>query len=984
MHSQRKEIGSLSAYRVLDAREIRELNSEGFVLEHKKTGARLFLMSTDDENKVFCVGFRTPPGDSTGVPHILEHSVLCGSEKFPVKDPFVELVKGSMNTFLNAMTYPDKTVYPIASCNDRDFQNLMDVYMDAVLNPRIGKEKKIFMQEGWHYELSEPDGELTYNGVVYNEMKGEFSSPESLLDRYTKAAMFPDTCYGFESGGDPEAIVNLTYEDYLAFYKKYYHPSNSFIYLYGDMDMAEKLEWLDREYLGKYEREEVDSEIQIQKAFKEPVEQEYFYSVSETDDVENAVYLSLSTQAGNELSPREYIAFQVLEYVLLDALAAPLKKALLDAGIGDDIMGGYDNGILQPYFTVAAKNARKDQKGEFLAVVKGTLRKLALGGLDEKSLRAGINLYEFQYREADFGSAPKGLMYGLQCLDSWLYGGDPMMHLEYEETFKALKEGAGNGYFEGLIKKYLLDNPYEALVILSPERNMTARLEAETAEKLAEYKAGLSHDEILDLVRQTKELKEYQDTPSTKEELELIPLLGRSDMEPEAAKLIFSETEVDGITVVRHDTFTSGIGYLKVLFDTSRVPVQDLPYVGLLKAVLGYVDTARHTYGDLSSEIFLNSGSVSFSVTAFPDLKNGGFTGLFAASVRVLYEKLDFGFEILKEILTESILEDEKRLREILNEVRSKSQMRLMSSGHTAAVSRATSYFSDVSYYNEITAGIDYFQSVEQWVREFDSKKGEIIAGLKRVMGALFTRDNMTVSYTADDRGFSFLPEAMKKLSQALPEGEKKTYAVKAPGIRRNEGFTSSSKVNYVARCGSFTGSGYPYTGVLRLLKVALNYDYLWINLRVKGGAYGCMSAITRSGDGYFVSYRDPNMKETNDIYEGIPEYLENFNADERDMTKYVIGTISELDTPLTPSQKGARGLAAWYSGLTDEMVQKERDEILNARVEDVRALSGIVREVLKTGALCAIGNEEKIKADAAMFGSIQPLYNGTASEDGQ
>ena len=979
MENQKEAVQALAAYRLLEERTIRELNADGMILEHKKTGAKLFLLSTDDENKVFCIGFRTPPADSTGVPHILEHSVLCGSKKFPVKDPFVELVKGSLNTFLNAMTYPDKTVYPVASCNETDFQNLMDVYMDAVLNPNISREKKIFMQEGWHYELTEPDGELTYNGVVYNEMKGVVSSPESVLDRYTRAVMFPDTCYGFESGGDPEDIVKLTYEDYLAFYRKYYHPSNSYIYLYGDMDMAEKLKWLDEEYLSKYEKEQVDSEIQIQPAFKEPVEREFFYSVSESEDLEHATYLSVNTSAGNELSPKEYIAFQVLEYVLLDAPGAPLKKALLDAGIGDDIMGGYENGILQPYFSVIAKNADREQKGEFLAVVKGTLRKLALTGLNEKSLRAGINYYEFQYREADFGSAPKGLMYGLQCLDSWLYGGDPMMHLEYEDTFAALKKGVEEGYFEGLISKYLLDNPYEAVVIASPKRNLTARVEEQTARRLKGYKDSLSREEIEELIRQTKELKEYQDTPSPKEELEKIPMLSREEIGREPAKLIFEETKVDGIPVIRHEMFTSGIGYLKVLFDTNRVPAEDLPYVGLLKSILGYVDTKRHSYDDLSSEIFLNTGGMSFSVTSYPRLETGGFTGVFAASGRVLYEKLDFGFEILAEILEESILEDEKRIREILNEAKSKAQMKLTGSGHTAAVARATSYFSDTSYFNDMTGGIGYFQFLESCARDFDSKKEELIGGLRRVMKALFTRDNMTVSYTADKTGFSYLEKAMKKLTAVLPEGDGITYPFRAPKGNRNEGFTSASKVNYVARCGTFAGSGYSYTGALRILKIMLSYDYLWINIRVKGGAYGCMSAVGRSGEGYFVSYRDPNVKESNDIYEGIPEYLEHFDADERDMTKYVIGTISELDTPLTPSLKGARGLSAWYSGVTDEMLKKEREEVLNAQPEDIRALAGIVREILKTGAVCVVGNEETIKKDKELFGTIRPLFNGTA-----
>ena len=432
--SQLEAIKKLDAYRVVEHKMIEEMQSEGIVLEHKKTKARLFLVSNDDENKVFCIGFRTPPDNDCGLPHILEHSVLCGSDKFPLKDPFVELVKGSLNTFLNAMTYPDKTVYPVASCNDKDFHNLMDVYMDAVLHPNIYKEEKIFRQEGWHYELESKDAPLIYNGVVYNEMKGAYSSPESILDSVTQKTLFPDTCYGKDSGGDPVHIPELSYEKFLDFHRTYYHPSNSYIYLYGDMDMAEKLTCLDEEYLSHYEERPVDSRIREQKAFAEPVEREFSYSITEGESEEDATYLSVNTVVGDDLDPKLYVAFQILEYTLLDAPGAPLKQALIDAGIGKDVMGGYESGILQPYFSIIAKDANKEQKGEFLAIVKGTLRKLADQGINRKSLLAGMNYFEFKYREADYGSAPKGLMYGLQCLDSWLYDGDPMTHLCYQET----------------------------------------------------------------------------------------------------------------------------------------------------------------------------------------------------------------------------------------------------------------------------------------------------------------------------------------------------------------------------------------------------------------------------------------------------------------------------------------------------------------------------------------------------------------------
>ena len=939
--SQLEAIKKLDAYRVVEHKTIEEMQSEGIVLEHKKTKARLFLVSNDDENKVFCIGFRTPPDNDCGLPHILEHSVLCGSDKFPLKDPFVELVKGSLNTFLNAMTYPDKTVYPVASCNDKDFHNLMDVYMDAVLHPNIYKEEKIFRQEGWHYELESKDAPLIYNGVVYNEMKGAYSSPESILDSVTQKTLFPDTCYGKDSGGDPVHIPELSYEKFLDFHKTYYHPSNSYIYLYGDMDMAEKLTWLDEEYLSHYEERPVDSRIREQKAFEAPVEREFSYSITEGESEGDATYLSVNTVVGDDLDPKLYVAFQILEYTLLDAPGAPLKQALIDAGIGKDVMGGYENGILQPYFSVIAKDANKEQKGEFLAIVKGTLRKLADQGINRKSLLAGMNYFEFKYREADYGSAPKGLMYGLQCLDSWLYDGDPMTHLCYQETFDFLKKEVENGYFEQLIRDYLLDNPFEAVIVVAPEKNLTAKEDEKLAKKLADYKVSLSEEELEALVTATRELKEYQDTPSTPEVLAKIPLLRREDIEKKAETFFWTEKEEAGIKVLHHNFFTSGIGYLKVLFNTEVLPQEDLPYAGLLKSVLGSISTEHYSYSDLTSEIHLNSGGVDFSVTSYPDLADPErFTGAFVASIRVLYDKLDFGFTMLEEILNHSVFTDEKRLGEVIQETRSRAKMKLENAGHNTAVSRATSYFSATAYYNELTGGTAYYHFLEQLEKDYAEKKGEIIARLQEVSKKLFTRVNMLVNYTADDKGYEKLPETLKLLADKLPQGSGEKHAFSHPVKNLNEGLKTSAQVDYVARCGNFRSAGLEYTGALKILQVILSYDYLWLNIRVKGGAYGCMSGFGRSGEGYLVSYRDPNLKETNEIYEGIPAYLEAFDPDERDMTKYVIGTISNLDAPLTPSVKGSRGLSAYLSGVTEEMMQTERDQILGATKEDIRALA--------------------------------------------
>ncbi len=476
------------AYEIKELRDIPDLNSKGALLMHKKSGAKVVVLKNDDPNKVFYIGFRTTPDNSTGVAHIMEHTVLCGSRKFPVKDPFVELVKGSLNTFLNAMTYPDKTVYPVASCNDTDFKNLMDVYLDAVFYPNIFKEKKIFMQEGWHYELDQPDGELKINGVVYNEMKGAFSSPDDVLDRAVLNTLFPDNTYAFESGGDPDDIPKLTYEEYLQFHKKYYHPSNSYLYLYGDMDMEERLNWLDEHYLSDFDYQEVDSEINEQKPFTKPVDIIQEYSITTDESERDNTYLSYNAVVGNVLDKEKYIAFQILDYALCTAPGAPLKQALTDKGIGTEIYSVYDNGIYQPYFSIVAKNANIEQKEEFIETIEQELKRLKKEGISKKALKAGLNYFEFKYREADFGSYPKGLMYGLQMFDSWLYDvNSPFMHVEANETFALLKKRIDTDYFERLIGTYLLDNPHKSYVCVVPKPGLNVEKEKKLSEKECKY-----------------------------------------------------------------------------------------------------------------------------------------------------------------------------------------------------------------------------------------------------------------------------------------------------------------------------------------------------------------------------------------------------------------------------------------------------------------------------------------------------------------
>ena len=968
-------IKDLYAYELQKEEDLKGIKAKGYLLRHRKSGARVVYIENDDNNKVFSVGFRTPPSDSTGVPHIMEHSVLCGSKNFPAKDPFVELVKGSLNTFLNAMTYPDKTVYPVASCNDKDFQNLMHVYMDAVFYPNIYEHEEIFRQEGWSYQLDSAEDKLKYNGVVYNEMKGAFSSPEGVLDRVILNTLFPDTSYANESGGDPEVIPELTYEQFLDFHRKYYHPSNSYIYLYGDMDAEEKLNWLDQEYLGKYDREPVDSTICFQEPFAEIQEKFIPYSIASEESEEDNTYLSYNKVVGTSLDKELYLAFQILDYALLSAPGAPLKKALTDAGIGKDIMGSYDNGIYQPIFSVIAKNANAEQKEEFIKVIEDVLKASVKNGIDTKAIEAGINYHEFRYREADFGNYPKGLMYGLQMMDSWLYDDEkPFIHIEALDTFEFLKKQIGTGYYESLIQNYLLDNPHGAIVIVTPEKGRTARMETELEEKLQEYKASLTAEEIETFVQKTHALEDYQSEPESEENLEKIPVLKREDISREIEPIINEELTLAGVPVIFHEIETNGIGYVDVLFDMSSVEEEDLPYVGILQSVLGIIDTKHYDYGTLFNEINVNTGGIGTSLELYNDVTNireKAFKATFEIKGKALYGKLPVAFDMMREILMESKLDDGKRIREILAMLKSRLLMKFQSSGHVTAVLRAQSYASPAAKLKDMTNGIAFYETVSYLEEHFEEEKEKLSEKLIDLSKKLFRGDNMMLSYTAAKEGLEDLEIMVEKLKNSLHTQVSEESRCVIHCEKKNEGFKTASKVQYVAKAGNFIDQGVAYTGALQILKVIMSYDYLWQNIRVKGGAYGCMSNFNRIGEGYFVSYRDPNLKRTLDVYEGVVDYLKNFTVSERDMTKYIIGTMSGIDQPMTPASKGDRSMNLYMNKVSAEMIREERNQILDAGQDDIRALYKVAEAVLRADQMCVIGGEDKIEEEKELFKTL-------------
>ena len=981
--SKIKEIGE---YEVLMREDLPDIHAEGVLLKHKKSGARIAYIPCEDNNKVFSIGFRTPPSDSTGVAHIIEHTVLCGSEKYPLKDPFVELVKGSLNTFLNAMTYPDKTLYPVASTNDADFRNLMNVYLDAVFFPNIYHEQNIFRQEGWHYEMESAESPLVINGVVYNEMKGAFSSPDDVLEREIMNALFPDTSYGVESGGDPDVIPSLTYENYLDFHRRYYHPSNSYIFIYGDMDAAETLSFLDREYLCRFDEIEIDSALKVQAPFSSRRTVVRAYPISNDEEEAGNTFLSYNVVAGDCLDTKKLIAMDVLDYALLSAPGAPLRQALIDAGIGLDVYGGYQSGILQPYFMICARHADEKDADRFLKVITDTLKDQVEKGISRESLRAGLSSLEFSFREADYGLFPKGLYYGLDCMNTWLYSDDhPFSGLMQLDAFDELKKLIDEGYFEKLIEECFLDNPHSALVVLRPERGLAKKRDDELAKRLKEKRDAMSDEEREAVVRITRELREWQDSEETPEAIASLPVLKRSDLKREILQFSNHETRRDvqlcdgtagDLRIIYHDANCNGIGYLSLLFDAKRVPSDLIPYLGLLKSVLLGIDTKSYTYMELNNAVYSHTGGITVNVstlegTSFSD----SYKAYLTVRMKALLPEMAKGGELIEEILYTSRFEDKKRMKEILSQTRSQMEVQLQSSGNLTAATRALAYTAPESAFQDQVGGIAFYKFLRDLEEHFEEKSGEIEESLRKVISLIVRPDNLIVSYICDtDKRESLmgaLKTALRTEKSGVPLGNEQDVA---PYGLLNEGFMTPGQVQYVALAGGFHGSGVPYSGAMGVLRQILSFEYLWQNVRVRGGAYGCSGSMKRNGRGIFTSYRDPHLARTKKVFEDVVDYVRNFEADEDTMTKYVIGTISSMDTPLTPSTFGLVSLRAYLTGLTDEMRETFRREVIDADASSIRATADALESIVKSGNFCVLGSETEIRKHEDLFKKVETL----------
>ncbi|MBQ3441954.1 MAG: insulinase family protein [Selenomonadaceae bacterium] len=962
----------LNGFRLKNASEVEEIGAKTYELEHVKTGARLFYVDTADDNKVFYIGFRTPPKDDTGVAHIIEHSVLCGSKKYPLKEPFVELVKGSLNTFLNAMTYPDKTVYPVASRNAKDFRNLQDVYLDAVFNPNMLTTPEILMQEGWHYEIADADAPLTYSGVVYNEMKGALSSPDDILSDKLLRETFPDNCYGYQSGGDPEAIPSLTQEDFAAFHQKFYHPSNSFIYLYGDMDVAEQLAYLDREYLSKFDRIEVDSAIDFHPAFDEMKRVAEVYPIGEDESAAEKSFLSLNLVVGDTLDTQTNLALEVLTHALFTSPAAPVRKALIDSGLGKDVDAGLEDDLRQPTFTITMTGSEIDRVEKFYKLLTDELQKLVDGGIDKTLLQASINLMEFKLREADFGLAPKGLIYGLRLLKTWLYGGDPNAYLRYEDDLAAIKRGLDEGLFEGVVKKYFLDNPHKVLMTLAPDKTFAKRRDAAQAAKLAEVKATLTPAQVEEIISTTQKLKLRQQTPDAPEALKTIPILKREDLRKEAEHLPLQFRDLDGTKILFSNLDTHGIIYLTFYFDALKVPQDKLFHAYLLSSLLGNVDTKRHSYEELAILTNLNIGG--FGSTLRADSENKlphSFAPRLKVFVKALKSKLPEMTDILAEIFNETTFNNKKRLRELIEQDQIGFELNLQNMATMIISSQLAAYQTKTGAYNA-AAYLPYNKFLKDLLADFDNKFEQLVDDLRDVRDRLINRNGLIVSVTATEELYKDFTPHLSGLLKSLTIDEFKREHYSFPCKPRNEGLYSQSRVQYVGKGANFIELGHEYTGALNVLETILRYEYFWTKIRVQGGAYGAFASFNRSGALFFGSYRDPNLAKTLETFDGTADFLKAFDVSDREMDKYIIGTLSKIDKPLTPSIKGQLAADFCLRNITLADRQKSRNEILSTRQEDIRALSKLVGDCMNQNCLCVFGNEAVLKENAETFGEVK------------
>ncbi|MDD5089580.1 MAG: insulinase family protein [Candidatus Wallbacteria bacterium] len=962
--------GSLfHGFRLQEKEKAAEINAEALLFSHEKSGARLLWLKNDDPNKVFAIAFRTPPADHTGLPHILEHSVLCGSRKFPGKEPFVELAKGSLCIFLNAFTFADKTMYPVASKNDKDFLKLVDVYLDSVLFPNIYRKPEILMQEGWHYELPSPDAAMTYKGVVYNEMKGSFSSPWSLVHRAVHQALFPVSPYRFVSGGDPDHIVDLSQEQFLDFHRKYYHPANSYIIIYGNCMPDQVFPLISGSFLDSFEHQVVDSEITNQPLIEGPREVEDDYPLAAGDNCNDKYFYSMSWVTGEATDAENYLACDMLRTMLVEMPGSPLKEALLKRGVGRDIRAHFYCELKQPVFSIHARNAGPGLKETFSQTVMETLEKLAQGGFDPGLAESVFNRKEFELREADDNGMPRGLTYAFQCMDSWLYDGPPLLHLRFKANMEKIRTQLNGGYFEKLIRRSLLDNKHRCRCVLIPRPGLLEKREQKLAEKLSGIRAGMSDQETAAVVENTLRLKELQKTPDSEEAQAAIPLLSLSDINTECPQFPLRQEPLHEGKILHHEQDTCGLVYVDLYFDLSWASQEKLAHLSLLSSLLGKVSTSSRKYSDLAKEINLHTGGIEFSSEVLPDCNcaENCFPKLIVKA-KCVTGKLSELAALLREILVESRFDESDRILEIVRELKSRFESGMMQSGDYYVQRRIASYFSRYGIYQDRFSGISAYRSCVALERSFAGESAALSKSLADLTGSVFSRKNLLASVTCSATDFGPARKHLERLAEVLPDSVQGTSGVSINPVIANEGFMAPVQLQFAGKGYNIRKLGFKSSGRHQIFRTIVGMDYLWNRIRVQGGAYGAFVRMDLDGNVIFLSYRDPNLERTYQIYDELPDYLESFDVSDRELRKYIIGTIGRADGYLTPARIGETAARSFISGLNPEDRQREWQEILSSGVQDVRNLAGLVREILKKNCVCAIGAESVIRDSKGLF----------------
>jgi presequence protease len=955
------------AFNLVREQNIPELNSVAKLYVHKRTGARLLSIINDDENKVFSINFRTTPKDSTGVPHVLEHSVLNGSQKYPVKEPFVELVKGSLATFVNASTFPDKTCYPVASQNLQDFYNLIDVYMDAVLYPMLSKET--LMQEGWHYEINDPNEPLTYKGVVFNEMKGAYSSPDDVLETRVIESLFPKHIYGVDVGGDPRHIPDLTYENFKNFWETYYHPSNSFIFFYGNDDPEKRLKLMEG-YLKPYKKKKVKSVVPLAKPFRRPKKVEYAYDAGGDKDIEKKHYLVVNWKLPDTSDAVLNFSLRILGHILIGTPASPLKKALLDSGLGEDLAGiGLEPEMRHLIFSTGLKGTRKRHAKKIEKLIFDTLESLARDGIDPDMVAASMNTVEFRLRENNTGSYPVGIALMQRVLSTWIHDEDPFKLLAFESPLYEIKSkiAADPHYFSKLIQTHLLDNAHRTTLRLTPDPELGRRLEEDEKARLAKIRESLNESQIAELVENTKKLKLRQETPDSSEALETLPVLKREDLEKENKSIPIEIVELQDTKVLYHDLFTNGIVYLDVGFDLHALPKELLPLTEIFARALLEMGTETEDYVKLSQRIGKNTGGITSSaLTAATFGSRESVAKLFLRGKATLQQSTEL-LNILKDILLTVKLDNRERLKQIVLEEKAGLESALVPSGHIYVNQRLRAQFGESGWAKDQMSGIGYLFALRELANDIDKKWKSVLKKLEAMREALINRNALLCNVTVDASNWNMFKPQLESFLSALPARELNLSPFDVQPAPRKEGLAIPAQVNYVGKGANLYDLGYEYDGSAQVITGYLGMAYLWDKIRVQGGAYGGFCVFDdASGVFTYLSYRDPNVAATIDNYDKAAAFLKGLDTSrlsENELTKAIIAAIGDLDTYQLPDAKGYTSMLRYLTGRTDALRQKVRDEVLSTNGEDFIAFGEVLENAAQSNAVAVLGSQNALES---------------------